>query len=345
MRNIRVNGSSPYEIVIGSGIVGNIGELLRSIDGFDKILLVSDDNVMKLYGKSVENRLKSQGFDVKCCIIPHGEDSKSFDRLKEITEAAASFELMRNDIFLALGGGVVGDITGFAASIYMRGIRYVSLPTTLLSAVDASVGGKTAIDLAYGKNLVGSFWQPSMVVCDTDIIHALPSDVFVDGMAEVIKHGILGDKKILDIAASDKAYDMLEELIYRNVKVKLNFVCGDEHDRDKRRYLNFGHTYGHALEKLCEYKISHGKAVGCGMICEAKIGEAIKACRPGFAREIADYCKDFAFEEIKKPKALIIDAMAADKKNSNGLITFSLPDGNGGFSIRRLSRSELNEIL
>ena len=191
MKTVTVNASKSYDIKIGPGLLNSLGDEARKLGKAKKIALVSESNVYPLYGKQAESSLKDAGFEVFSFIFPAGEESKCSNTYLELLNFLADCKLTRTDLIVALGGGVVGDLAGFAAATYLRGIRFIQIPTTLLAAVDSSVGGKTAIDLPAGKNLVGAFWQPSLVLCDTDTLTSLPEDIFLDGCAEVIKYGIL----------------------------------------------------------------------------------------------------------------------------------------------------------
>lgn len=284
MKVIKVQTEKPYEVLVARGFLGQVGRLIRTKIDPCRVCIVTDDNVSKLYGAQVENALKEADYDPCTYVFPHGEASKNMQTLAELLGCLADHHLSRSDLIVALGGGVAGDIAGFAASIYMRGIRYVQLPTTLLAAVDASVGGKTAIDLPQGKNLVGAFWQPSMVLCDADTLLTLPPEQVSCGLAEAIKYGILWDRALFDQLAAG-GYE-LEEVIARCVELKAGIVQQDERDTGKRQMLNLGHTVGHAIEQCSGLSVLHGQAVAMGTAVVASAAEKLGLAKQGTCAEI-----------------------------------------------------------
>lgn len=264
MNTVTVNVSQSYDILIGSGLLSTLGQETVKLGNVNKVCIVSESNVWPLYGNSVKSTLVESDFDVTSYVFPAGETSKNGQTYLELLNFLAESKLTRNDLIVALGGGVVGDLAGFAAATYLRGIRFVQVPTTLLAAVDSSVGGKTAIDLPAGKNLAGAFWQPSLVLCDTDCLNTLPEDVFRDGCAEVIKYGILYDPALFaHLEKMSVCFDR-EWVITRCVELKRDVVTEDEFDTGVRMKLNLGHTIGHSVEAISNYSVSHGKAVSIG---------------------------------------------------------------------------------
>ena len=271
MKTVTVDASKAYEIHIGSGLLDKIGRCLLALGKAEKVCLISESNVYPLYGQAIKASLERAGFAVVTFVFPAGEESKNAQTFLETLNFLAENKLTRSDLIVALGGGVVGDLAGFAAATYLRGIRFVQVPTTLLAAVDSSVGGKTAIDLSAGKNLAGAFWQPSLVLCDTDTLTSLPRQIFLDGCAEVIKYAILYDPSLfayLEKAGPD--FDR-ESVIARCVELKRNVVMEDEFDTGARMKLNLGHTIGHGVEARSNFSLSHGKSVAIGMaiVCRA----------------------------------------------------------------------------
>ena len=260
-KSITVNSQKKYQVVIGKGILDNIYELSKEFLG-EKVALITDYIVDSLYSNKVINSLESQGKTVFKFVMSNGEKSKNMDTLYKIVRFLAQNEFTRKDTIIALGGGVVGDISGFSASVYLRGINYIQVPTTLLAQIDSSVGGKTAIDIPEGKNLVGAFYQPSLVVVDIDTLSSLPNAVYLDGMGEGVKYALL-DAKIFDIV-NKKDFDILE-FVYACIKYKADIVEMDEFEKHERKLLNLGHTIAHGIEKLSEFNISHGKAVSMGL--------------------------------------------------------------------------------
>ena len=265
MNTVTVSASKTYDILIGPGILSELGSRVRALGKARKVCIVSETSVFPLWGETARSSLEAAGFDVCAYVFPAGEKSKNGENLLKLLNFLAENGLTRSDIIVALGGGVTGDLAGFAASCFLRGIRFVQVPTTLLAAVDSSVGGKTAVDLPAGKNLAGAFWQPSLVICDTDTLDTLPLDIFRDGCAEVIKYGILYDPKLFS-HLEEKGLDFdREAVITRCVELKRDVVMEDEFDTGARMKLNLGHTIGHGVEARSNFTLSHGKSVAIGM--------------------------------------------------------------------------------
>ena len=271
MNTVTVSASKTYDILIGSGILSELGSRVRVLGKARKVCIVSETSVFPLWGDAARSSLENAGFAVCSYVFPAGEESKNGENLLKLLNFLAENGLTRSDILVALGGGVTGDLAGFAAACFLRGIRFVQVPTTLLAAVDSSVGGKTAVDLPAGKNLAGAFWQPSLVICDTDTLDTLPADIFRDGCAEVIKYGILYDPELF-AHLEEKGLDFdREAVITRCVELKRDVVMEDEFDTGARMKLNLGHTIGHGVEALSNFTLSHGKSVAIGMaiVCRA----------------------------------------------------------------------------
>ena len=271
MKTVTVKASKTYDIHIGSGLLGTLGTEAKKLGKANKVCIVSDSTVWPLYGSIAMDSLQCCGFECICFVIPAGEQSKNSQTYLELVNYLAENKLTRSDLIVALGGGVVGDLAGFAAATFLRGIRFIQIPTTLLAAVDSSVGGKTAIDLPAGKNLCGAFCQPSLVLCDTDVLNTLPPDIFQDGCAEVIKYGILYDPALFShLEKNGLSFDR-EAVITRCVELKRNVVIEDEFDTGARMKLNLGHTIGHGVEARSNFSLSHGKSVAIGMaiVCRA----------------------------------------------------------------------------
>lgn len=261
MNTVTVRASRQYDILIGQGLLPTLGAEAKKLGKAQKVCVISETTVYPLYGAVAEESLKSAGFSVVSYVFPAGEESKNGLIFLDLLNFLAENQLTRSDLIVALGGGVVGDLAGFAAASYLRGIRFIQVPTTLLAAVDSSVGGKTAIDLPAGKNLAGAFCQPSLVLCDTDTLNSLPLDIFRDGCAEVIKYGVLYDPKLFaHLEEKGLSFDR-EAVITRCVELKRDVVMEDEFDTGARMKLNLGHTVGHGVEAKSHFAISHGKAV------------------------------------------------------------------------------------
>ena len=264
MNTVTVSASKTYDILIGTGLLSTLGREAAKLGKAKNVCIVSETTVWPLYGATAQCSLEQAGFHVISFVFPAGEASKNGVTYLELLNFLAENKLTRSDLIVALGGGVVGDLAGFAAASYLRGIRFIQVPTTLLAAVDSSVGGKTAIDLPAGKNLAGAFCQPSLVLCDLNTLNTLPEDVFRDGCAEVIKYGILYDPALFShLEEKGVSFDR-EAVITRCVELKRDVVAEDEFDTGQRMKLNLGHTIGHGVEAKSQFSISHGKAVAIG---------------------------------------------------------------------------------
>jgi len=345
VERIRIDASRCYDVIIGGGVLSRIGELTASLVKGRRCAVVSDDTTHRLFFDDVRELLENSGFSVSDFVIPHGEESKSTENYIKLLEFLADQGLTRADCVVALGGGVVGDLTGFAAASFLRGISFVQIPTTLLSAVDSSVGGKTAINLRAGKNLAGAFYQPSLVLCDTEIIKNLPEDIFSDGMAEVIKYGALGSWQILNLCHMG-AHEHLEELIAECIRIKRDIVAQDEFDLGIRQLLNLGHTPAHSIEKLSGFEISHGRAVAIGMCLMARAAEHLLLCAAGVAEEIEELCRKYSLptECMYDAESLAHYAMS-DKKRSSGKITLVFPFVRGKSELHTFDINELRGIF
>ena len=266
VETVNVNTSRSYSVYIGSGLTGSVGEIVRrDVPGAKKVAVITDDTVAGLYLDKIRASLVSAGFSVCGFSFPPGEDSKNFETLCRALTFLADSGLTRTDCVLTLGGGVPGDLSGFAAAVYQRGIRFVQVPTTVLACADSSVGGKTAVDLPKGKNLVGAFHQPSAVVIDPDLLDTLPENVYNDGCAEIIKYGAIMDEDFFAFLENNSIRDKTEYIIRRCVEMKRDIVNADERETGIRAILNFGHTVGHAAEICSGFGIPHGSAVAMGM--------------------------------------------------------------------------------
>ena len=320
MNTVTVSASRSYCIHIGSGLLSSIGAETAKLGKVQKVCIVSESRVFPLYGDIVKKSLENSGFQVISYVFPAGEESKNAAVYLELLNYLAENKLTRSDLIVALGGGVVGDLTGFAAASYLRGIRFIQVPTTLLAAVDSSVGGKTAIDIPGGKNLVGAFWQPSLVLCDTDTLNSLPEDIFRDGCAEVIKYGILYDPMLFShLEKNGQDFDR-EAVITRCVELKRDVVMEDEFDTGARMKLNLGHTIGHGVEARSKFTLSHGKSVAIGMaiVCRASgcaDAERILAILTQFGLPTTtQYSPDD-----------ILSYVLSDKKRSGGTVNLIIP--------------------
>ncbi len=320
MNTVTVQASKTYDIHIGPGLISRLGSYVEALGGARKVCLVSETRVYPLWGPAAEDSLRAAGFQVVPFVFPAGEQSKNPQVWLALLNLLAEHTLTRSDLIVALGGGVVGDLAGFAAAAYLRGIRFVQVPTTLLAAVDSSVGGKTAVDLPWGKNQAGAFWQPSLVLCDTDTLSTLPEDIFRDGCAEIIKYAILYDPAFFALLeASGPAFDR-EAVITRCVELKRDVVMADEFDTGERMKLNLGHTLGHGVEAGSRFALSHGKsvAIGMAMVC--------RACGCRDTSRILAILESFGLPtRTNAPAEEILLYALSDKKRSGGRVKLILP--------------------
>ena len=325
-------GERSYSVRIGAGALDTLADYLKKLVN-EKAILITNSTVNPLYGKQLEQTLASHGITVSTIVIPDGERYKTLKSANSLYSEVSSFSADRNTPILALGGGVIGDLAGFVASTYMRGIPLFHLPTTLLSQVDSSVGGKTAVNHNSLKNIVGSFHQPMTVFSDTSVLKTLPQKEISNGLAEVIKSAVIGDSILFSllsdkmIAIKNADEQILEEVIFRAVSVKASIVSIDEKDNGKRNTLNYGHTIGHAIESVSSYKISHGAAVAMGMIVEARIAKHIGLFAPEDFETLLQLISHAGLPvTIPKLNAdLLLEAIKKDKKNIGGKMRFILP--------------------
>ena len=320
MMTVTVNASKKYDIKIGPGLIGTLGAEAAALGKASNVCIVSDSNVYPLYGVAAEASLKQAGFYVTSFVFPAGEESKNGQTYLSLLSFLADAKLTRTDLIVALGGGVVGDLAGFAAATFLRGIRFIQMPTTLLAAVDSSVGGKTAIDLPAGKNLAGAFCQPSLVLCDTDTLNSLPEDIFRDGCAEVIKYGVLYDAAFFSYLTDVGIFFDREKVIARCVELKRDVVMEDEFDTGARMKLNLGHTIGHGVEASSNFGLSHGKSVAIGMAIVARAS----ACAD--AKQIIGCLEQFGLPTATEYTAETLYRCAlSDKKRSGGAVNLIIP--------------------
>lgn len=341
MYTVHVSSSRSYDVHIGRGLLSRVGELMLPVIKPCRAAIISDSTVDALYGDAAEGSLRAAGYEPLRYSFPAGEQNKHLGTLGCILEFLAENHMTRTDVIVALGGGVTGDMAGFAAAIYVRGIRFVQIPTTLLAAVDASVGGKTAVDMKAGKNLVGAFHQPSLVVTDTEVIRALPAPLLADGAAEMIKHGVLADPKMFDRLSKSDWIDDLDELIARNVSIKRDVVNADEFETGLRQTLNLGHTFGHAIEKCSAFTMSHGQGVAIGMIIAAGAANQPDVCRAIIAANRSCGLP----VSCPYPASALAEAALADKKRTGSRITLVLPQAIGRCVLQKIDVSQLEDAF
>ena len=341
-----------YDIRIGPGLLAGAGEAIRGVcPKAGRLFVVTDSNVAPLYLDKLLDSLTAAGFRVQAAAVPAGESSKCAAQLSTLWEEMMAFGLTRTDAVVALGGGVVGDLAGFAAATVLRGVDFVQIPTTLLAQVDSSVGGKVAVDLKAGKNLAGAFWQPRLVLMDTDTLNTLPLPVFMEGMAEVVKYGCIFDKNFFDFLAARPSRAALmadiEYILYTCCDFKRSVVVEDERDTGRRMLLNFGHTLGHAYELAGSYEIwSHGDAVAAGMVLAARLGARL-GVTPG---EVPGQIEN-ALAALGLPTSICCTredytaAIGLDKKGSGEDISLILLDGLGHAIPHKMPKKEVLDLL
>lgn len=342
-----VNTKDAYPVYIGRGILEQCGQYLRKQQFEGKVAIVSDDHVAPLYLDCLMTSVQSAGYESVSLVIAHGEASKSFGVLQDILQFMANEGMTRKDLVIALGGGVVGDVTGFAAACYMRGIAFVQVPTTLLAQVDSSVGGKTAINLLEGKNLAGAFIQPQFVVCDIDTLKTLPDDCYKEGMAEAIKTGILEGEELFSLFEEEDICEVwIEHVVERCIRYKARIVCEDPQEQGVRTLLNLGHTIAHAIEKQSNYEISHGQAVAIGIALVAKSSERNGKLSRDDLKRIIKVITDKGLPtttsyDIKQ----LVKEVYFDKKRNGNTIRLVIPYGIGKAGVETYSLDQLEQFF
>ena len=345
-RVIPVRVREGYNVVIAAGLLDESGSLLRAALGDCRLARVTDSNVAGLYLERVLISLRAAGYDVSSFVFPAGEQNKNMQTLADLLEFFADERLTRTDCVLALGGGVTGDMAGFAAGCYLRGIRYVQLPTTLLSAVDSSVGGKTAVDLAPGKNLAGLFHQPSLVLCDTNCFETLPEGEFANGAAEAIKTGILDSEALFSMFETGDVQGNVAEIVAQCVRFKARVVEQDETETGLRKTLNLGHTAGHAIEQCSGYTIPHGHAVAIGLAIIARAAEALGWAEEKIAARVeAALVKNGLPTTTEFSAEALANAALSDKKRAGGQMTLVVPRAIGECYLKEIPVEQLERVF
>ncbi len=324
-----VSGMGNYDVLVEAGALDRLGEILRERD-ITAALVVSDRNVSRTYSARTLESLHRSGDDAEMLLIEGGEPGKNLDTVSDLWQGFLKAGLDRKSTVIAVGGGVVSDLAGFAAATFMRGVHWICVPTTLLSMVDASIGGKTGFDLPVGKNLIGAFHAPVLVLSDPQVLATLPEAELRSGLAEMVKHGIVGDPELFEACTRglSSVREHLAQLTCRAVAVKVRIIQSDPYEKGERAALNFGHTVGHAIELVSDFKIRHGEAVAMGMVAEARLSERLTMARRGVAEEIARALVGLGLP-VSIPQGLprpgLMRAMQADKKKADGVVRFALP--------------------
>lgn len=347
MQTVTINATIKYNVIVGNDILKDCGKIISQVSKAKKAIIVTDDIVGNLYLDTVKTSLNSYGIDSESFIFQNGEQSKSHEILVRLYEFLTDNQITRSDIIIALGGGVVGDLTGFAAATYLRGMDVVQIPTTLLAQTDSSIGGKTAVNISNGKNLVGAFKQPLCVICDIDTLKTLPSEVFSDGMAEIIKYGMIRSKSLFELLSENSANEHLEEIIVECINIKKSVVENDEFDKGERMLLNFGHTIGHAIEKYFNFTgISHGRAVGIGMCILSQATEKANLTKNGTTTKLIDCLKKYGLETTTDiPVSALIKNCLNDKKRESDYINIIVCKDIGESEIIKISIPEFYKLM
>lgn len=343
MKTIQVKASKSYKVKIGTNILKEVTDVLKKNQ---KVVIVTDETVAFLHLEKLKNVLLAAGFEPEVFMFPSGEESKCIQVLSCLLEWLAQIPLTRSDMVIAFGGGVTGDLAGFAASIYLRGIEFIQVPTTFLAAIDSSVGGKTGIDLQAGKNLAGSFWQPKEVICDISLLETLSEETFAEGTAEAIKAAILVDSEMFEIIQKGKIQDDLEEIIYRCVSMKRDLVEEDEFDTGQRQLLNLGHTFGHCVEKLSNFEITHGNAVAIGLALIMEAAAAYGHCTKEDAKAVIEALNENGlYTKCPYTADEMIEVMKRDKKRKGDNLTLILPRKIGECFLQTMTLDEAKKYL
>ena len=346
MKTIHVSASKSYDILINRGLLEKAGEEIKKVCGAGEALIVSDDAVWPIFGETVLTSMQSAGFDVGYFTFPHGEASKNLSVYADILNALAEKHISRRGLVVALGGGVVGDMAGFAAATYLRGIRFVQIPTTLLAQVDSSVGGKTAVDLPAGKNLVGAFCQPSLVLCDPHALSTLPAPIFTDGCAEVIKAAMLKSRTFFDELQKTPPREQLERIVEFCVSMKRDVVEEDEFDTGARQTLNLGHTFGHAVEAASNFTITHGQAVSIGMVMITRAAALKKYCKQEVLDQLTALLQQYSLPtEVPYPAETLLSIVRNDKKTAGHTVNLIVPEKIGRCVIVPIATDDLLDWL
>lgn len=346
MSIISVKTSKNYDVIVEEGSIKKIGNFVSERIKPCKVALISDSTVFPIYGDVVSKNLIDSGFSVCPFTFAAGEENKNLNTVTQMIEFCAQNQLTRSDLIVALGGGVTGDMAGFAAACYLRGIRFVQVPTTLLAMVDSSVGGKTGCNLQNGKNLVGAFYQPELVVCDADVLQTLSPEHISCGLAEAIKTGILGSANLFELFKGGVQKSNLSSIMEQCIRIKAEIVSKDEKEGGLRKVLNFGHTMAHGIEKLSDYKIPHGFSVSMGMVIATQASVKNGICSESVLMELIDVLNannlpvktDFSLQDL-------CCVAEVDKKRSAENITLVLPEKIGKCVLKDIKIDNLKEFL
>ncbi len=351
--NVKVSlGKRSYDIIIQREGIGNLGQYLHQLQFSGKVGIVTNSTIYRLYGEKVIRSLKQCSFSCQTILIPDGEKAKTLQWVGKILNELVQHQFERNSVLVALGGGVIGDITGFAAAVYLRGIPFVQVATTLMAQVDSSVGGKTGVNHPLGKNLIGAFYQPSLVLLDTDTLRTLPKREWIAGLAEVIKYGMIADRTFFRFledqigAILKMKSEIVQSVVKRCCEIKASVVARDELESGLRRILNYGHTIGHALESWGRYrKFIHGEAVGMGMVCEAELSRFLGLCSEEVVTRQRELIQSAGLPQSIPPLHFrdLWSAMLHDKKVASGQVHCVVPRKIGKVEVIPLQRDKVRQ--
>ena len=343
---VEVRASRSYPVWIEQGLLDQAGRRIREKTGAKRACIVTGEHVVKLYGDRLQRSLEQAGFEVLRFVHRSREQNKNLETYAALMGLLARSGMTRSDLLISLGGGVTGDLTGFAAATWQRGVDFVQIPTSLLAMVDSSVGGKTAVNLPEGKNLVGAFWQPLLVLCDPALLESLPGEELRCGSAEELKCAVLRDEGLFDALSDVPAMAASEEAIRRCVQIKRDLVEEDEFDRGSRRLLNLGHSFGHAVEACSGYEILHGQAVAIGMAMIARAAAEKGICSPDTADRIREGLRALSLPtETEIPGGALLEALLRDKKRSGDTMNLIVPERIGQCRVEKVPVEELGEWL
>ncbi|QWT17069.1 3-dehydroquinate synthase [Collinsella sp. zg1085] len=353
MQHISISAKSQsYDVVLGAQILSKLGTIAAPVVSGRRALIVSDNHVWPLYGETCTTSLEEAGFCVHSFVVHAGEESKRFSVLTDLLEYAASIPLTRDDVICALGGGVVGDLTGYAAASYMRGCAYIQIPTSLLAMVDSSVGGKTAVNLEHGKNLAGAFWQPRAVLASIDCLDTIDTSLLIDSLGEVIKYGVLADPELFCLLENMPPiqtpldYARFENIIATCIAIKRDIVEADELEHGLRQTLNLGHTIGHAVEAATDFTLGHGSCVALGMCIVARASAAQGLCPHAVAQRIEAVCAQHGLPTATTLEPDMLAKLAAsDKKRHDAHLNMIVIEEIGKVHIKAIALSELTSFI
>ncbi|HHZ05175.1 MAG TPA: 3-dehydroquinate synthase [Clostridiales bacterium] len=347
MKKLHVATGNPYDIIIDRNLLNSCGTYIKPLTKANRVMVISDSNVFPLYGESIKKSLENTGYQVFTYTFKAGEEQKRLSTINEMYNALADNGFTRKDLIVALGGGVTGDMAGFAAATYLRGIDFVQIPTSLLAQVDSSVGGKTGVDIPQGKNLVGAFWQPILVLIDPNTLSTLSDKLFADGMGEVIKYGCIKSRELFEKLERLNANSIIDDIIYDCVSIKRDVVQNDEREKGQRMLLNFGHTLAHAMEKEHNYStLTHGEAVAIGMVMMTLASEQNNLTPTGTANRIARLCEKYSLPTADTtPIQKIVRSTSGDKKSAGNAISLIILKDIGCSQTYKIDKKDLLQFI